>query len=293
MTQGQSVLKILGLVPAILLMNSEYGFGQKDVFGERPGSRSVVATPVASITATTALRDKLLLYDVTYYGLDLNISTAVTAFGGNTTMRASVGGTPIDTLVIALVNTANGATMIADSVFVDGTRRSFIHHNNLIQIPMNPPIPGSSSFTSRVFYHGNDANAGVGLVRGSKYGMAFMYVNVWPFYASYLFPCKDTMEDWADSVDITIVADQANTVVATGIFQPMATSSDRHRICGWTVHGIQNLLLSSSRRRFYGDPRIPFPSKPLLKQADRRHREIQGIPGIFYLAFRPDPVLAQ
>ena len=216
MKQGQRVLKILGLVPAILLMNSEYGFGQRDVLEERPSSRSVVTTSVASITATTALRDKLLLYDVTYYGLDLNVSTAVTAFGGNATMRASVGGTPIDTLVIALINTANGATMITDSVFVDGIRRSFIHQNNLIQIPMNPPIPGGSSFTSQVFYHGDDANAGVGLVRGSKYGMTFMYTYTWALYASYLFPCKDMLEDWADSVDIAITTDPANKVVATG-----------------------------------------------------------------------------
>ena len=42
--------------------------------------KSVVASSAASLNATTsAMRDKLLLYDVTYYGLDLNISTAVTA----------------------------------------------------------------------------------------------------------------------------------------------------------------------------------------------------------------------
>jgi aminopeptidase N len=210
------VLSILGFVPAMLLMNSECAFGQRNIYEERVIPKSVVASSAASVNATTALRDKLLLYDAKYYGLDLNISTAVTAFGGNTTMRASVGGTPIDTLVIALVNTANGATMITDSVVVDGIRRSFIHQNNLIQIPMNPPIPGGSSFTSRVFYHGDDANAGVGLVRGSKYGMTFMYTYTWALYASYLFPCKDMLEDWADSVDIAITTDPANKVVATG-----------------------------------------------------------------------------
>ncbi len=217
MKQGQRLLSILGFVPAILLMNSECVFGQRNIHEERVIPKSVVASSAASLNATTsAMRDKLLLYDVTYYGLDLNISTAVTAFGGNTTMSASVGGTPIDTLVIALINTVSGATMIADSVFVDGIRRSFVHQKNLIQIPLNPPIPGGSSFTSQVFYHGDDANTGVGLVRGSKYGMTFMYSYVWALYASYLFPCKDMLEDWADSVDIAITTEPANKVVATG-----------------------------------------------------------------------------
>jgi hypothetical protein len=231
MKQRQSVLKILGLVPALLLMSLDYGFGQRDVFEERPNSRSVVTLSVASLnTATSVMRDKLLLYDVTYYGLDLNISTAVSACGGNTIMRASVGGTPIDTLVIALINTANGATMITDSVFVDGTRRSFIHQNNLIQIPMNPPIPGGGSFISQVFYHGDDANIGVGLVRGSKYGMTFMYAYLWPLYASYLFPCKDMLEDWADSVDIAVTTDPANKVVATGaLIQTLPAGGGRTR----------------------------------------------------------------
>jgi len=217
MKHRQRVPSILGIVPAILLMNSECALGQQDRHEERAIRKNGVTLSVASLnTATSAMRDKLLLYDVTYYGLDLNISTAVTACGGNTTMRALVGGTPIDTLVIALINTANGATMITDSVFVDGTRRSFIHQNNLIQIPMNPPIPGGGSFTSQVFYHGDDANIGVGLVRGSKYGMTFMYAYLWPLYASYLFPCKDMLEDWADSVDIAITTEPANKVVTTG-----------------------------------------------------------------------------
>ncbi len=217
MKRGQRMLSILGFVPAMLLINSACAFGQRNIYEERAIPKSVVASSAASLNATTsAMRDKLLLYDVKYYGLDLNISTAATAFGGNTTMRASVGGTPIDTLVIALINTAGGATMITDSVIVDGTWRSFVHQNNLIQIPLNPPIPGGSSFASRVFYHGDDANAGVGLVRGYKYGMTFIYSYIWPIYASYLFPCKDMLEDWADSVDIAITTDPANKVVATG-----------------------------------------------------------------------------
>jgi hypothetical protein len=208
---------MLGLVSALLLMNSECAFGQRNRHKERAIPENGMTISVASINATTSsMRDKLLLYDVTYYGLDLNISTAVTACRGNTTMSAYVGGTPIDTLVIALINTANGATMVAESVLVNGTRRSFIHQNNLIQIPMIPPIPGGGSFTSQVFYHGDDANAGVGLVRGFKYGMSFMYAYIWPLYASYLFPCKDMLEDWADSVDIAITTEPANKVVATG-----------------------------------------------------------------------------
>jgi aminopeptidase N len=217
MKRPEGVMAILGVVAVLLMMNSACAFGKKSIAGERPAPKYGRASAAGSVDAnTSSVRDKLLLYDVTYYGLDLMVSTSVTAFGGNTRMRASVGGTSIDTLVIALINTANGATMIADSVIVDGTRRSFIHRNNLIQIPMSPPIPSGSTFTSQVFYHGDDGDAGVGLVRGSKYGMKFMYTYTWPLYASYLFPCKDMMEDWADSVDITIVTDEANKVVATG-----------------------------------------------------------------------------
>jgi aminopeptidase N len=233
MRQGQRVLSILGFVPAILLMNSECAFGQRNTYEERaiPKPKPVSTTSVGSINSTTAsMHDELLLYDVKYYGLDLNISTAVTAFGGNTTMRASVGGTPIDTLVIALINTVSSATMITDSVVVDGTRRSFIHQNNLIQIPMNPPLPGGGSFTSRVFYHGDDANTGVGLVRGSKYGTTFMYAYIWALYAAYLFPCKDMLEDWADSVDIAITTEPANKVVATGgLIRTIAVGDGRIR----------------------------------------------------------------
>jgi len=231
MKQGRRMLSMLGFVPAILTMNSDLALGQRHLYEARTISNGSIARSAASYDTTTSrMRDKLLLYDVKYYGLDLDISTAATAFGGNTTMRASVGATPIDTLVIALINTVDGATMITDSVIVDGVRRSFVHQNNLIQIPMNPPIPGGSSFTSRVFYHGDDANAGVGLVRGSKYGMTFMYVYIWPLYASYLFPCKDMLEDWADSVDIAITTEPANKVVATGaLIRTIPTGAGRIR----------------------------------------------------------------
>jgi aminopeptidase N len=217
MKQGRRMLSMLGLVLAILTMNSDLALGQKHLHEERTIPNGTHARLAASHrTTTSGMRDRLLLYDVKYYGLDLDISTATTAFGGNATMKASVGATPIDTLVIALINTVGGATMIADSVIVDGVPRSFVHQNNLIQIPLSPSIPGGSSFTSRVFYHGDDANAGVGLVRGSKYGMTFMYAYVWALYASYLFPCKDMLEDWADSVSIAITTEPSNKVVATG-----------------------------------------------------------------------------
>jgi hypothetical protein len=165
-------------------------------------------------------RDKLLLYDVTYYGLELNVSTSTTAFAGNTTMKGVVGATPIDTIVIGLLNaySAGGRTarMIADSVLVEGIRRTFIHDNNLIQIPVNPSFPLGSSFTTRVYYHGDDGGVGNGLLLGSMYGMTFLLTDTWPYYPSYLFPCKDMLEDWADSVNIAITTEAANKVIATG-----------------------------------------------------------------------------
>lgn len=164
-------------------------------------------------------------YDVKQYILDLEIGSNTTAISGNVTINAVVTATELDTFVVELIDTVlvNFTYMVVDSVFLNGVSNIFQHHNDLVYLPFGNVIPQNQLFSVKIFYHGKGSSNGQTYYHGiSKLYYAGVYhtfsmsENKW---SKIWWPCKQDLNDKADSVTFCITTDSINKSGSNGILK--------------------------------------------------------------------------
>ncbi len=158
----------------------------------------------------------LLSYDVSHYGISLEVSDTSTYITGHTDVLATALE-PIDELVFEL-NTG----LQVDSVFIDGQKiGSYTHSQDLIKFAPVVPLNEDSLFTARVYYHGvggqNSFFAGISNRTDRQWGSRVTYTLSEPFRAFDWFACKQVLSDKADSADIYITVEENLKAGSNGI----------------------------------------------------------------------------
>ncbi|MFH1320511.1 MAG: M1 family aminopeptidase, partial [Bacteroidota bacterium] len=151
------------------------------------------------------LRDKLLNnYDVKFYKLDINITDTSTYIEGNVIIEAVVQNNPLDTFVVELID-----SLTVDSVVFNGANNIFTHFNDEIHIPIQPALSIGTNFNAQIFYHGIGIsipgvhNWTVGIMNESQVTMT----NSETYHSKMWWPCKQLVEDKADSMYVFITTD--------------------------------------------------------------------------------------
>ncbi len=143
-------------------------------------------------------------FDVKHYRIDLEVSDTSSFIRGNVCILSRAGENPLDSICLEL-----SAFMEVDSVFLDSAAVYGIHHESdfLFVDPPGEIAPGTL-FSTRIHYHGkgNEAGARGGLSNrlDDRYNARVTYSLSEPFYARDWFPCKQDLNDKADSVSIFI-----------------------------------------------------------------------------------------
>lgn len=117
------------------------------------------------------------------------------------------------TITSQLLLTSNSATiyfdlsdsLIVDVVTVDGSPVSFVQENNAIAIDLGTELPEGSTIETAVTYQGTPYSSGFGSFKKTSHNSGNV---IWtlsePYGASDWWPCKQTLNDKMDSVDVWV-----------------------------------------------------------------------------------------
>ena len=150
--------------------------------------------------------------DVTYYRLNLTITTDPQNLRGDVTINGIIRQNPTAGLTFDLMN-----TMQIDSVKVNGTDCSFRQDSSFVVINIDSVNTSTNVLTTDIFYRGVPVETGFGsFIFGSHSGTPWVWSLSEPYGARDWFPCKDHPSDKADSADIIVTCDSSYRVGSNG-----------------------------------------------------------------------------
>jgi len=160
----------------------------------------------------SAIKNPLLNnYDVKFYKLDIEVNNKSDYIKGNVTINAEVQNTSLNTFVVELYS-----GLIVDNVLINNINHQFTHNGDEIHIPLSSSINPGTHFSAQIFYHGFTGE-------GMEYDTAKYWENLVTFthsecfHAKDWFPCKEVLEDKADSVHVFVTTDYGLKVGSNGI----------------------------------------------------------------------------
>ena len=185
---------------------------QHDMECSRSKSVRLKAHDLLRESGNVALHD----YDVKMYGLDLQASDTSVYIEGHVYILAEAS-TELTTFVVELID-----SMQVDSVYIDNVRHSYQHQNDEIAIALNTAIPMGNLFEVKIYYHGapDEADtefAGIYNDRSPTWGNRVTWTLSEPFGAKVWWPCKQILEDKADSTYFNITVEDHLRVGSNGL----------------------------------------------------------------------------
>jgi len=143
-------------------------------------------------------------YDIKYLKFNLDVrDTSIYIFPSNVSTTAQVTASSMSDYVFEL-----GPTLTIDSAKVNGALVSVTTSGSVRKITLPSPLTTGAVFTAQIFYHGMPPTGG-GFFNGithsiSSGGTDMVYTVSDPWVALNWWPCKQSVNDQADSVDMFI-----------------------------------------------------------------------------------------
>ena len=211
-TMRRIIATILSLCIAFLWVSNSRGIAQILVTGDHD-DKPIIEKPVEALKSVTALNSNPLLkdYDVKFYKLDIEANNKSDHIQGNVTMLARVQNNPLSTLVVELHN-----GLVVDRILVNGEEKQFSHVGDEISISLGNPLDTGAMVTTQIFY-GGQTGGGMVTETDEDWEVPVTYTSSEPFFSKDWFPCKEDLEDKADSVHVFITTDYGLKAVSNGI----------------------------------------------------------------------------
>lgn len=154
------------------------------------------------------------LFNVHFYHLNLSVETSDTYIDGITIIQATSQST-IDTIHLELTR-----QLEISKIFVNQMNSDFIHsENDIIEIICPSLIPQETNFEVEIHYSGTAvSNNGRGYnTADSRHETRVNWTLSEPFYSKDWWPCKQELEDKADSVWVFVTTSNKNKVGSNGL----------------------------------------------------------------------------
>jgi aminopeptidase N len=179
--------------------------------------------------------------DVTYYALNLRLSTAPNFLGGRVTIRAT---SQIDNLTNVQLDLA--APMSVDSVRVDGSNSTFTRQPDAVTINLGRPYARGEMITLDVNYRGTPTGGGFGsFVFNTHDNLPWVWTLSEPYGARDWWPNKDHPSDKADSVDFILTHNASVTFASNGTLVSVVNNGDGTATTHWkTRYPIASYLIA-------------------------------------------------
>ncbi|MCF8378387.1 MAG: M1 family metallopeptidase [Bacteroidales bacterium] len=154
-------------------------------------------------------------YDVTFYKLNLEAYDTTSQFTGYSIVQAKVTSAILDTFSIELSH-----KLEADSVFINGVKHLFTHASDNITVELNTVLSLGELIEFKLYYHTPPDYSSIyySASQAANYGN-FKVSQTFsePYFVHEWMPCKQELEDKADSVHIFITTKNNLRVAGPGL----------------------------------------------------------------------------
>lgn len=190
------------------------------------------------------------MYDIKFYFIDLEINNSNTYIKGKTSIIVESEVMALDTLVFEL-----DSAMHVDSVFVNNHPCEFLSENNLLKIIIPYPLNVTNQLKSEIYYNGFGGTEGFysGIITKTDYyyNKSVSYSMSEPFQSMMWFPCKQDLNDKADSAWIFLTVDKNLKAGANGLLKKVVVNDSTVRYEWKTKYPTAYYLLSFSVSDYY------------------------------------------
>ncbi|RYZ41980.1 MAG: M1 family peptidase, partial [Sphingobacteriales bacterium] len=153
-------------------------------------------------------------FDVNYYRCRWEVDPAVRYISGSITLYFSITA-PATSLTLDMMG-----TLTADSVKQRQNSLTFNQINNTLEINFPSQLPMGAKDSLTVFYKGIPAETGFGsFIQSTHAGIPVMWSLSEPYGARDWWPCKNGLDDKADSIDIYVTHPAIYKAAANGLLQ--------------------------------------------------------------------------
>ena len=172
---------------------------------------------------TTKSATQTAAYDVKYYRLNIELDPQIRAISGSVTSYFQAVDSALSTLAFDLSD-----SLIVDSIYYHNQSLSFNRHlTNAVQIQLPNPITVNTLDSIRIYYHGtpdpvtNPLAFSIDTVSGDT----VLWTLSEPYGAQDWWPCKNSLNDKADSVEIIIRTPERYKVASIGLLKTIDTAN--------------------------------------------------------------------
>jgi aminopeptidase N len=169
--------------------------------------------------------------DVTYYRLNLTVTTSPTYLRGIVTVKARCTSVNVRDITLDLMN-----TMTVDSVCMNTTAVPFVQHPTTVSIELDRSYGNGELVVLDIFYRGVPLPTGFGsfLFASTPTGAPWVWSLSQPYGARDWWPCKDHPLDKADSVDIWVTTNDTLKVGSNGRLVAVVQNGNRTKTWKWS-----------------------------------------------------------
>lgn len=161
---------------------------------------------------------------ITYYRLDLNIDPTVKYVSGSVTLYFKVLRDGFNKLTLNMSD-----QLFLDSVIQRNQRLKALQINQELRVELKDSLQVGELDSVSIYYQGVPLSQGFGaFVQDSYNGQdSIIWTLSQPYGASAWWPCKDQLDDKADSVDIFVETTLGNQVAANGLLNKIDTIGNK------------------------------------------------------------------
>ena len=170
-------------------------------------------------------------FDVKYYRLEWEVDPAIRYIKGTVTIYYQITSTS-NFIALDLMS-----PLVADSVKQHNVLLTKSHASNTLTINF-PGNVNSGTFDSvSIFYQGIPPNTGFGsFVQSTHAGTPVMWSLSEPYGSRDWWPCKNGLDDKADSIDVFVTNPIAYKVASNGLLQSQTPVSGGTKLLTWWKH---------------------------------------------------------
>lgn len=163
---------------------------------------------------TSATQAAHFNYDVHHYRCHWEVDPAVNDISGSVNFLFTPTQSVLDTFTFDMSN-----TLVVDSVIYRGQNMAYTHSQQRVNIYANTVNMGVDSIL--VYYHGSPNSSGLGTFETAltPHGDPVLWTLSQPYGSSEWWPCKNNLQDKADSIDIFITAPSVYKAASNGLLQ--------------------------------------------------------------------------
>ena len=168
-------------------------------------------------------------YDIKYHRFNWYIDPAFKSISGSVFTTFSVTGSTLSTVSFDL-----DSALTVDSVIYNQSQLTFNHSLDVVTANLLVQLVTGDVASIEIYYHGNPSSSGFGSFNQTVHnGTSILWTLSEPFGASDWWPCKNSLTDKIDSIDVIVETPSAYKVASNGILLS-ETISGANTIFHWS-----------------------------------------------------------